>query len=248
MPKIIALSLLFFSTMAFAQYNVHSHNDYEQKVPFWSAYSSGCTSIEVDIILNNNELYAAHNLKDIKPSSTIENLYLIPLSVISEADKYGAFNLQILIDIKTDANATLKLLQSQLEKYPILFNGTDPNKKISFVISGNRPLPMEYQNYPPYLNFDYQTIDTFPADMTKVALVSLPFYKFSKWNGEGILTKEDEEKIKSAIKTVHDQGKKIRFWATPDTKVSWFKFASLGVDFINTDQPFACSSYLKELK
>lgn len=31
--------------------------------------------------------------------------------------------------------------------------------------------------------------------------------------------------------------KPIRFWASPDTEVSWEKLHELGVDFIGTDRP-----------
>ena len=37
--------------------NVHSHNDYLQNVPFYTAYSTRCASIEADVFLVDGELY-----------------------------------------------------------------------------------------------------------------------------------------------------------------------------------------------
>ena len=38
----------------------HSHNDYLNDVPILNALKYGYKSIEVDIILDNNQLYVAH--------------------------------------------------------------------------------------------------------------------------------------------------------------------------------------------
>lgn len=248
MRKFLVFLFSAFCSIAFAQNEVHSHNDYEQNVPFWKAFSAGCTSIEADVILYNNDLMVSHDVKGINAQNNFENLYLKPLRIIATSNNYTSFNLQILIDLKTEAVATLAVLQSQIEKYPELINGNSPTKKISFVISGNRPKPEQYENYPSYVNFDYQTLDTWPNDMSKVALVSVPFYKYSRWNGKGRLTEADENKIKEAVSLAHSKNKKIRFWATPDSKTAWFSLSQLGVDYINTDQPFECVSYLKTLE
>jgi hypothetical protein len=36
--------------------NTHSHNDYEQRVPFWTAYNAQFGSIEADIFLVDGRL------------------------------------------------------------------------------------------------------------------------------------------------------------------------------------------------
>lgn len=240
--------LLLLANMAFAQKAVHSHNDYVQSIPFWNAFMAGAKSIEADVILVNNDLMVSHDAKDIKPESTLENLYLKPLSIVYFDKKIKSFDIQILIDFKTEAFSTLSVLVSQLEKYPHLINSGSTNKKINFVISGNRPPPEKYKDYPAYINFDYQTIDTWPQDMSKVALVSLPYYKTSNWKGTEPLSADDNKKIKDIVELVHSKNKKIRFWATPDTKLAWATFSGLGIDFINTDKPGECVKYLKAKK
>lgn len=240
--------LFLISGLSFGQdFSVHSHNDYAQDVPFWQAFSAGCSSIESDLILQNGKLMVAHNVPDIKEDNTFENLYLKPLQAIMTSEQYESFDLQILIDLKTPAETTLKVLIAQLEKYPALINGKSPSKKVSFAISGNRPSAEQYDSFPAYINFDHQTVDTWPSAMDKVALVSLPFYKYTRWNGKGRLTSGDEAKLKAVIEQIHAKGKKVRFWATPDSKTAWFTLSNLGIDFINTDKPFACNAYLESL-
>ncbi|WP_341226991.1 alkaline phosphatase [uncultured Arcticibacterium sp.] len=240
--------LFLISGLSFGQdFSVHSHNDYAQDVPFWKAFSAGCGSIEADIILQNGKLMVAHNVPDIKAVNTFENLYLKPLQVIMNSELYEAFDLQILIDLKTAAEPTMKVLMTQLEKYPELINSNNTAKAISFVISGNRPDAEQYGNYPSYINFDYKKVDAWPVNMDKVALVSLPFYKYTRWNGKGRLTSGDEKNLKTVIDQIHAKGKKVRFWATPDSKTAWFTLSTLGIDFINTDEPFRCNAYLETL-
>ena len=226
-------------------FKIHSHNDYLQTAPFWEAYAHGANSIEVDVFLKNDTLYATHDEVDIIPSHTIESLYLGPMNNVMELQLGKHQELQLLIDIKSEAYTTLAKIVAVLEKYPNIIN----NPNISMVISGNRPKPEEYKNYPKFIMFDYQSLDDIPkADAwEKVALISLPFYKFSRWNGKGRLTVEDLQKVKSTIDKAHSYNKPFRFWATPDSKTAWKALHDLGVDYINTDMPDKASVYLETL-
>jgi len=241
--------LFFISKIAIGQegalaYKIHSHNDYEQRVPFWTAYACGINSIEADVFLKNDTLFVTHSEKEIMPFNTIENLYLKPLQNTFELKPKSKQQVQLLIDIKSDAVLTLKSLVNVLELYPDLIN----SKNISFVISGNQPKPEAYNNYPIYIKFDYQSLEPLSTDaINKVGLISLPFSKFSKWNGKGRLTKEDYKTVSEIIKKVHGFNKPFRFWGCPDSKTAWKAFAELGVDFINTDMPFEASKYIFSL-
>ncbi len=241
----IVLFFLVINTMA-AQNSpyVHSHNDYSQAVPFWNAFSAGANSIEVDVFLKDNKLYATHSEEDIIEGRTIENLYLEPLQEVVSLGLGENKHIQLLIDIKSDAYKTLDVLIDVLKNYPILVN----NDKISFAISGNRPKPAEYKNYPDYITFDYQSLDAISTDaLQKVSLVSLDYGNFSQWNGKGRLTKADKERIINVIKEAKRFNKPFRFWGTPDSKSAWKCFTDLGIDFINTDHPFNCIQYVKSL-
>ncbi len=100
-------------------FKIHSHNDYEQKSPFWNAYANGLTSIEVDVFLKDKTLYATHAESEIIPNNTIRSLYLDPLSREVKAGKITD-DIQLLIDLKSEAESTLKEIVNVLKKYPEL--------------------------------------------------------------------------------------------------------------------------------
>ncbi|MEO9894204.1 alkaline phosphatase [Aurantibacter sp.] len=248
MKKIIFL-LFFTTTILFAQqpsdFRVHSHNDYFQSIPFWKAVSAGATSVEADVFLAANKLLVAHEKNEISESKSLEELYLNPLAKGLKTTNIGDQPFQLLLDIKSEAYATLEAIISALKMYPTLIE----NKNLSIVISGNRPKVEDYINYPDYIYFDYQSLEAIgdASILNKIALVSLSFKKFSFWNGKGRLTDEDFTKVSNAVAKAHALGKPFRFWATPDSKTSWKVMVNLGVDFINTDMPFNCVSYVQNL-
>ena len=49
------------------------------------------------------------------------------------------------------------------------------------------------------------------------------------------------------VEKAHDFRKPFRFWATPDSKTAWKSMVNLGVDYVNTDQPFECVTYVNSL-
>jgi alkaline phosphatase len=78
-------------------------------------------------------------------------------------------------------------------------------------------------------------------------MVSLSFARFSRWNGKGRIVQSEREKLESFISLVHSFDRPVRFWASPDSKSAWKAFQDLGVDYINTDQPFEAQKYLSTL-
>lgn len=241
----VVLTTIFFcgNLLAQSNYKFHSHNDYAQDFPFWKAYIHGASSIEADIFLKNDELYVTHSEDEIQADFTLENLYLKPLADLAKAGKLR--NLQLLIDLKSESKTSLKKLVEVLNSYPELTQ----SDKISFVISGNRPRPNEYKDYPGFIEFDHQDLsDLEKTDLTKVALISQNFRDYSVWNGLGRITAPELKKVETAIKKAHDAGKPFRFWGAPDTKTAWSRFAEMGVDFINTDKPDEASKYLETLQ
>jgi alkaline phosphatase len=237
---VLGLSMQLISAQSF---KVHSHNDYLQEVPFWSAYANGVNSIEIDVFLKEGKLYVAHAESDIVLDRTLQTLYLKPIENMRSLQLGKGQPLQILVDIKSEAYTTLSQLVLVLDKYSEIISD------ISIVISGNRPKVEDYFNYPAYISFDYQSLEA-PKDKKvwdKVALISLNFKNFSSWNGKGKLTLVDYKKVKSTIDKAHTYTKPFRFWGTPDSKTAWKAFLDLGVDFINTDMPYASTSYLNTL-
>ncbi|UOY07199.1 alkaline phosphatase [Muricauda sp. SCSIO 64092] len=223
-------------------YKVHSHNDYQQEFPFWNAYVNGAASIEVDIFLKGASLYVAHEEHEIVSTKTLEKLYLDKLEALATSNELR--ELQLLVDIKSEAYTTLDKLIEVLEKYPTLLD----SDKIRFVVSGNRPKPDDYGKYPGFVLFDHQdlsNLDVIPLE--KVALISLDFGRYSVWNGYGRLVESEWEAVKRIVKKVHGFNKPFRFWATSDTKTAWARLAQLGVDYINTDRPERAVPFLNQM-
>ncbi|MFC4219211.1 alkaline phosphatase [Flagellimonas marina] len=240
---LVALLVLLGVGVLRAQvYKVHSHNDYAQKLPFWYAYSNGAASIESDIFLKDDVLYVTHSENEIIREHTLSKMYLDRLLSLHQSGELR--ELQLLIDVKSGAEKTLRKLVEVLKGYPALVE----SDKVKFVISGNRPTPEEYKNYPDFIWFDHQNLDELDAiSLEKVALVSVSYKDYSGWNGYGRLTAPDMEKVQTAIEKAKKAGKPFRFWATPDTKTAWARLAKLGVDYINTDEPALAKQYLDNL-
>ena len=224
----------------------HSHNDYEQQRPFALAFENGFGSIEADIWLKEGFLVVAHDAKDIDLNKTLSALYLDPLAKKITENKGSVYadgkkELQLLIDIKSDAIATLNTLIAELKKYPSLIH----HKKIKFVISGNRPQPNDYVNYPSFIYFDGRPAESYDKKaLKKVGLISDNYYKFAQWNGKGEIAANQRAALVSVIEKSHAMGKPFRFWATPDTETSWKLFMELGVDYINTDKVEGLAEFL----
>ena len=85
-----------------------------------------------------------------------------------------------------------------------------------------------------------------PEEWKRVALVSLPFNKISAWKGTDDLAKKDEKSVKTVIDNVHQAGKPVRFWAAPDTELSWSWQMKLKADFIGTDKITELSDFLSK--
>ncbi|MBU2997319.1 alkaline phosphatase [Cellulophaga baltica] len=236
---------LFYSFSQNKKVLIHSHNDYLQDVPFWTAYANGLNSIEADIFLVNDTLKIAHTKEEITANNNLEVLYLNPLKDALKNNIGSIDQLQLLLDVKSEPISTLNKIISVVEKYPIITH----NKNIKIVISGRRPESNSYKNYPDYIWFDHQDLDTklSPENWKKVAMVSTSFNDFSVWGGKGRLTHDDYKRVDSIIKIGKKFKKPFRFWGTPDSKTAWRTFIDLGVDVINTDQPNKCSSYIGKL-
>ena len=96
--------MLFLNQISFAQKKnfslIHSHNDYNQKIPFWKAYSCGLNSIEIDVFYKNDSLYVTHSEYEIINNRDIESLYLKPIRKALELEFRNELPLEFLIDIK----------------------------------------------------------------------------------------------------------------------------------------------------
>lgn len=217
--------------------NAHSHNDYMQEIPFWQAYYANFGSIEADVYPVKGKLWVAHTEKELSSDRTLENLYLDNISKQIKLNKGNIYpdagkKLQLLIDIKQDYKTALSILVNTLKKYPEITG----NSGVKIVITGGRPQPADFKNYPSYLYFDGDLDQNYSTDQLKrIGMFSADLPGLVKWNGKGIPRDEETEKIKQALEKAHAQQKPMRFYGAPDFPNAWVNLMDLGVDYINTD-------------
>ncbi|WP_121357610.1 phosphatidylinositol-specific phospholipase C/glycerophosphodiester phosphodiesterase family protein [Flavisolibacter nicotianae] len=225
----------------------HSHNDYEQAVPFFTAYQHQFESIEADIFLANGQLVVAHDSSELKKGRLLSDLYLAPLAKVIRANQGFAYTekdqpLQLLVDIKSEAYSTLHSLISQLQDFPDIIHC--PTLRV--VISGNRPREADYSRFPSFIYFDGTPNQAYTEEaLNKIAMISDDFHHYSKWKGSGRLPAEEKNKLVQVIQKIHARHKPFRFWGCPDGPSAWKQFVELGVDYINTDRIERLSSFLQ---
>jgi glycerophosphoryl diester phosphodiesterase len=240
-----ALSLIAIGQQkVFDASNGHAHNDYVHPVPFYTAYKAGFGSIEADIFPVNGILYVAHSRNEIKPALTLKSLYLEPL--LKELAANRSRHIKLLVDIKEDHELSLELLMQDIEPLIQYLSTPKENKQLVILISGKRPLPSEYKNYPGYIFFDddLQLTHTV-SEWERVGLVSQPFTNYSAWKGENTIEPADKKRLQHTIDSVHFAGKAIRFWAAPDNEASWKLQMQLGVDLVGTDKIGELAAFMR---
>ena len=241
--------------------NAHSHNDYYRENPLFDAINLGFKSVEADIQLIDDDLYVAHNMPSYKNRielPDLEEAYLYPLdSLVSmgEGSLYSNSDgpLFLLIDIKTEGEATFEVLNDQLYDYRNLFIHTAYGEKqdgaVLAVISGNRPIEA-IQN----AKVRMAAIDGRPEDLGKgysnelMPLISQRYSKVIKWKGDGEIKPKELAKLKSLADAAHAEGKLLRLWASPEDEKVWKVLLDAGVDLINTDEVKRLKRFLDERK
>lgn len=224
-----------------AQVKIHSHNDYTHTKPFTDAVANKTFSIEADVFLVGNLLVVSHSKQEINIEHTLENMYFQPIQALSKSNDFYSF--QLMIDVKDNFNLTYPALLKLIMNYQNDFN--NKGKKVSIVISGNRPPDSTTHNYKE-VSFDGLPNHNYkPQDLAKVAMISDNFATYSKWKGLGEISEADKTKLSTLIKSAHQIGKPIRFWNAPDNEASWKLLHDLGADIINTDRVAEATKFFK---
>lgn len=241
--------------------HAHAHNDYLHPRPLHDALAHGFTSVEADIFLVDGELLVAHEPATLDPTRTLASLYLDPLAALVRAG-HGSVHphhrapLQLLIDIKADGVAAYRELDRQLRRHHRLFtryqHGRVVPGAVSAVISGDRAAraPMEAQRT--RLAFYDGRLDDLgtPAPASFAPLVSANWTQSFSWLGAGPFPRAERDRLRSLVTTAHREGRRIRFWATPDIagperEAVWSELLAAGVDHLNTDDLAGLERFLR---
>ena len=67
------------------------------------------------------------------------------------------------------------------------------------------------------------------------------------WKGRGKVPAEELITLNKIIFDVHSEGKKLRFWGSPDNEQTWQILFSSGVDLINTDKILKLYKFMKKI-
>jgi len=245
--SLIAVLLFFGQTALFGQIPfAHAHNDYEHERPLLDALDQGFVSFEADIHLIEGELYVYHDHPEqLDPERTLKNLYLDPLMERVRQNGgwiYPAYEkpVQLLVDIKTEGESTYEVLARQLKKYRRMLYQSKGNQvtkgPVMIVLSGNRPMEI-VRNAKKRL----VALDGRPGDLGKgysvavMPLISDHYRNQLQWTGEGIPPSDQLRSLKQLATAVHDEGKTLRLWASPENKAVWQFLLRGGVDYLNTD-------------
>ncbi|MGW6589613.1 phosphatidylinositol-specific phospholipase C/glycerophosphodiester phosphodiesterase family protein [Streptomyces globisporus] len=241
--------------------HAHAHNDYLHPRPLHDALAHGFTSVEADIFLVDGELLVAHEPATLDPTRTLASLYLDPLAALVRAG-HGSVHphhrapLQLLIDIKADGVAAYHELDRQLRRHQRMLtryqHGRVVPKAVTAVISGDRTAraPMEAQRT--RLAFYDGRLDDLgtPAPASFAPLVSANWTQSFSWLGAGPFPQAERDRLRTLVTTAHREGRRIRFWATPDVagperESVWSELLAAGVDHLNTDDLAGLEKFLR---
>ncbi len=227
------------------QPRAHAHNDYEHARPLLDALSHGFCSVEADIHLVNGALLVAHDRHQVKPERTLEALYLEPLKERARRNGgrvyAGGPEFFLMIDLKSDGATTWPVLKHVLNQHQeiltVFTSERTVTNAVTVVLSGNSPraqLRAESKRL--------AAIDGRPPDLDAnpsvhlVPWISDSWSRHFSWRGNGEFPNTEKAKLRAIVTRAQGQGRKVRFWGTPDFEGTWRLLYESGVDLINTDR------------
>jgi len=234
--------------------HAHAHNDYLHARPLLDALDHGFGSVEADVWLVNGRLLVAHDRDKVEPERTLEALYLDPLR---ERVKHnggrvypGGPAVTVLIDVKSDGEATYAALREVLSRYADMLTAFLPNateeKAVTVIVTGNRARAQMQAEPRRCAAFDGR-LDDLDGDASRhfIPLVSSNWTLSFKWRGVGAMPSEEKQKLREFVARAHAQGRRLRFWSAPDSSPGWRELLAAGVDLINTDNLDGLQKFLR---
>lgn len=231
----------------------HAHNDYAHERPLLDALEHRFHSIEADVWLDGGMVMVSHD-PGINPRGTLEELYVAPLArrVREQGSVYGNGHVvQLWIDLKEDSGELLDAVHAILTAYPDVFmrytDGTMDPAPIEAILTGSRVAKTRYcEEYEVrFASRDGPYDPAAPPADDCWRWCALHWRSNVDWDGVGEIPPEELKRLREIVRGVHDQGRRIRFWATPETEEFWTLAREEGLDLINTDHLAALRSFLE---
>jgi glycerophosphoryl diester phosphodiesterase len=207
------------------------------------ALENGFCSIEVDVWLVDGRLLVAHDIEGVRAERTLETLYLNPLKRRIRENGGRVYkngpSITLLVDIKSEAESTYVKLKEILGGFREMLTRWEPDEKpgaVTIILSGNRPIKTVAAESSRLVAIDGRVPDLETQQSAAlIPLVSDNWRLHFTWRGVGLIPPVEREKLRALVKRAHDQGRKIRFWATPESDTVWRELLDAGVDLIGTD-------------
>ena len=227
----------------------HSNDDERQARPLIDAYLQGFTSIEVDVWLVDGEVRAGTTRSAAVAGRDLESLYLAPLEALARMNRGRVLPgqkgpTQLLLDVRSGAVGTYAAIDAVLRRHPQLLTswqgGTRTTRAVSVVVSGNRDLATmraQTQRRASYDARQSELTTSLPASLAPT--VGVDWTAFTGWRGTTPLPTAVRDRLKALVAKAHAQGRRVRFYATPDaagtarTRV-WTALRSAGVDHLGS--------------
>ncbi|HMP03121.1 MAG TPA: GDSL-type esterase/lipase family protein [Gemmatales bacterium] len=234
----------------------HSHNDYFRARPLHDALAAGFDSVEADVHLVDGALLIGHDTWQLKPERTLESLYLKPLQELAAAHPQGRIqprtgHFYLLIDVKTEAEATYQALDAVLRRYPELFSeyrdGQFIPRAVTAIISGNMARQSLLNQSHRFAGFDGREGEVW-SDIPVHAMpwVSESWSKLFKWRGNSPMPDAEREKLAQFVGRAHTKGRLVRFWGVPERPDVWQELLDHQVDILGTDVPSRLTRFLEQ--
>jgi len=231
----------------------HAHNDYEHARPLFDALEHGFCSIEPDIWLVDGKLLVAHDRDKARPERTLQALYLDPLRERVHRNGGRLYPAgppaMLLIDVKSDAEKTYTALREVLKEYAdmltVFREGSVQTNAITVIISGNRAEKTMAADTIRFAAVDGRLEDLDSnAPSSLIPLVSDNWSKVFNWHWNGAMPDDVRRTLQQTAAKAHAQGRRLRFWNTPDNPEVWKVLFDTGVDLINTDDLAGLQEFL----
>lgn len=232
----------------------HAHNDYLHDRPLLDALDNGFCSVEADIFLIHGQLLVAHTRLELSPDRTLQNLYLDPLQEQirnnrGRVHKNGPV-FSLLIDIKNTGEKTWTELNKVLAGYADIISRVEDGQfypgPVNVVVSGDRAWNAIEVTSPRFAGVDGRVSDIGgDRALHLMPLISDNWRLHFQWRGENEFPSKQRDKLHRLVRQTHEEGRRIRFWASPDTRAAWKELNAAGADLINTDDLPGLSEFLR---
>ncbi len=227
-----------------AVFPLHSHNDYDQTRILDEALENNFKSVEADIWLSDGEVKVSHFPWNFK--GTLEDLYLRPLQKKVDARITGASHQDpflLWIDIKDFRESILEKLFQVLTRYPMI------GKEVKIILTGNTSLKRKFKNRFTQIQVerDENSLEG-STEYPNYTWYSLKWSEHFDWDGKGQMSEKELEKLKAIVAGVHQERRKLRFYASPANQGYWQLMKDAEVDLIDTDDVSGLKKFWKSFK